>query len=331
MSVTLIVVGSSGPFTGIRGRLSGLFAPLRAAGGTVTQPISNLADSVRNTNKLRSENEDLRRRLAEAQSNIAIADDAVRERKELLAMSGLDEITSLKRVTARVATSSLDNFNAKIEIDKGSKDGISVGMPVAAGYGLVGRIVTVTPKASLVLLFTDPGSEVGVRHANSGVVGIIEGDGPGKQMMVSRLDPTALINPGDVMVTSGLVNSRYPAGLEVGTVVSAKQEQGKLDQTVVMKPFAELDRLTFVAVLLWTPPPPVPFEPPVPVSVVAPPSTLVDPTNPTSDQGDVAGGDTAGAPTTVSRPSQSRAKPKPTRPKRSTTKPKRLPLVTEAP
>jgi rod shape-determining protein MreC len=273
LSVTLIVIGSSGPFAGIRGRLSDVFAPIRTAGGTITQPFSNLADSVRNTKKLRSENEDLRRRLADAQSQIAIADDAVRERKELLAMNGLDDVTSLTKVKARVVTSALDNFNVTIEIDKGARNGIQVGMPVAAGYGLVGRIVTVTPRAALVRLFTDPESEVGVRHANSGVIGIIRGEGYGKQMTISRLDPTAVIKPGDVMMTSGLANSRYPAGLEVGTVISAKLEQGKLEQTVVMKPFAELDRLTFVAVLLWTPPPPVPFEAPAPTSVFPVPSS----------------------------------------------------------
>ncbi len=292
--MTLIVVGSSGPFAGIRGRLSDLFAPVRAAGGTITQPFGNFADSLRNHRKLRDENDDLRRRLTEAQTKIAIADDAVRERKEILAMNGLDEITSLKSIKARVATSSLDNFNATIEVDRGSNNGVKVGMPVAAGYGLVGRVVTVTPKASLVRLFTDPESEVGVRHANSGVIGIIRGEGLGKQMTVSRLDPNAVIKPGDVMMTSGLANVRYPAGLEVGTVVSAKVEQGKLEQTVVMQPFVELDRLTFVAILLWTPPPPVPFEPPAPTIVVTPASTL-----PTASSGDVNGAPVSSTSTTI--------------------------------
>jgi cell shape-determining protein MreC len=123
-------------------------------------------------------------------------------------------------------------------------------------------------------------------------VGIIRGEGRGKAMQVSRIDPRATIKPGDVMVTSGLTNSRFPAGLQVGTVLSAKLEQGKLEQTVVMKPFIELDRLTFVSVLLWTAPPPVPFEKPIPTSTIAP--ATQDPAV-ASTQGDPQSSTTVGA------------------------------------
>jgi rod shape-determining protein MreC len=270
VSVTLIVIGQSSPLAGVRGALGSVFAPIKSVGGTVAQPVSNLFEAIGTRNRLKDDNEDLRRRLNEAQSKLAAAEDALRERREVLAMDGLEEITSFKSVKARVATSSMDNFDVTIEIDRGTADGVREGMPVAAGYGLVGQVTVVAKNAARVRLFTDPESQVGVRHATSGVVGIIRGEGRDKPMQVSRIDTRAVVKPGDVMVTSGLTNSRFPAGLQVGTVVSTKLEQGKLEQTVIMKPFIELDRLTFVSVLLWTAPPPVPFEKPVPTSTSVP-------------------------------------------------------------
>lgn len=268
LSATLIVVGSSRPFAGVRNSATGLLAPFRAFGNTVAEPFTGVTGAVADRNKLRRENDDLRRRLVDAQGRIAVADDALRERRELLTMSNLDSITGVPSVEARTATAALDNFNATFEIDRGSADGIAVGMPVAAGLGLVGSVTVVAPHASRVRLFTDPDSQVGVRHASSGDVGVIRGDGNGKPMTVSLIDPATDVQAGDVFVTAGLPNSRFPAGLAVATVTSASWEQGKLEQSVAVKPFADLDRLAFVSVLLWTPPAPVPMA--VPTTKAAP-------------------------------------------------------------
>ncbi len=262
LSATMIVVGSSSPFRGARDAASGLLEPFKAFGDTIAEPFQGVTGAVSDRNRLRRENEDLRERLIEAQSRIAVADDALRERRELLALNGLESVTELTAVRARVAASAYDNFEATIEIDRGTDDGVQVGMPVAAGLGLVGSVTVATPSSARVRLFTDPESQVGVRHAESGDVGVIRGDGNGKPMSVSLMDPSTKIRPGDVMVTSGLPNSRYPAGLAVVSVVSARWEQGKLEQSVVVESFTNLDRLTFVSVLLWTPPPAVPLAPP---------------------------------------------------------------------
>jgi rod shape-determining protein MreC len=280
VSATMIVIGSSSPFQGVRNATSGLLQPFKAFGDTIAAPFSGVSGAVADRNRLRRENEDLRERLVEAQSHIAVADDALRERREVLALNGLESVTGLKAVSARVAASAFDNFESSIEIDRGTDDGVEVGMPVAAGLGLVGTVTVVTPGAARVRLFTDPESQVGVRHAQSGDVGVIRGEGIGKPMSVSLIDPATQIRPGDVMVTSGLPNSRYPAGLAVVSVISAIWEQGKLEQTVVVEPFTNLDRLTFVSVLLWTPSPPVPLAPPVTQPAI--PDSTVDPLNVTT-------------------------------------------------
>ncbi len=261
VSATLIAVGSSSPFQGVRNSAAGLLQPFKALGNTIAEPFNRVSGAVSDRNRLRKENDDLRARLIDAQGRIAVADDALRERRELLELNGLESVTELKTVRARVAASAFDNFDSTIEIDRGTQDGVQIGMPVAAGLGLVGSITVATPHSSRVRLFTDPESQVGVRHAQSGDVGVIRGDGNGKPMAVSLIDPGTAIAPGDVMVTSGLPNSRFPAGLAVVSVVSASWEQGKLEQTVVVQPFADLDRLTFVSVLLWTPPLAVPLIP----------------------------------------------------------------------
>jgi rod shape-determining protein MreC len=285
VGATLVVVGSASPFQGIRTRLYDALAPVRSAGSTISEPFSNLLDSSDSRSALEQENEDLRERLVDAQSKLAVAEDAIRERRELLAMAGLEEATGLPSVAARVSVSAIDNLNVSIEISRGSNDGVKVGMPVVAGYSLVGRVTVVTPRASRVRLLTQRKAVVGIRHSSSGEVGTAVGQGPGKPLVLNLIDPTAVVRPGDELVTSGLVNARFPAGLSVGRVVSAQVEQGELQQTVTVQPIVDLDQLSLVRVLLWTPPEVVPAER---VTTVAVPTTTAGPTSlPTVGSGSV--------------------------------------------
>jgi rod shape-determining protein MreC len=260
ISATIIVIGSSSPLAGVRGRIHDLFAPARSVGDTVAKPGSNLWDSVRSRTRLEDENAKLRQELADAQTKVALAEDALRERRELFALNDVEEVTGIPAVSARVTQSSFDSFTVTIELTRGENDGVKVGMPVVSGYGLVGVVTAVTPRAARVRLLTDRESVIGVRHARTGDSGFAIGSGRSKALSVQVIEPTTPVRAGDTFVTAGLINAAYPAGLAVGTVLSAQWEQGQLQQTVTLNPMIDLDRLSLVKVLLWTPPPLVPAD-----------------------------------------------------------------------
>ena len=100
---------------------------------------------------------ELREQLDELEGEAVLEEDAAeparRDRSSSRTSSGSATSTP---PSARVLSSDPSNFSHTIDINKGSDDGIKVGMPVVNGAGLVGRIVQVTPNRSTVQLITDP-------------------------------------------------------------------------------------------------------------------------------------------------------------------------------
>ncbi|MGH9165546.1 MAG: rod shape-determining protein MreC, partial [Acidimicrobiales bacterium] len=129
------------------------------------------------------------------------------------------------------------------------------GMPVVSGAGLVGRVVDVSTRRAAVLLISDPTSSVGVRLAGSGDVGVATGRGRGSTLRIDLVEPLTKVEPGEALVTSGLEQSAFPPGIPVGQVKAATTATGALQQDVTAQPVADLDRLSFVKVLQWSPHP----------------------------------------------------------------------------
>ena len=61
--------------------------------------------------------------------------------------------------------------------------------------GLVGRIVRVTDDRSTVELISAPGFEVGVRHGETGEVGIAQGNGAREPLTVVDIRPDITVEP----------------------------------------------------------------------------------------------------------------------------------------
>jgi rod shape-determining protein MreC len=278
LATTLIVVGSTGPFAGVRGVFADLLGPVRSAGSAVFSPVTDFFGSVGSQRDLRRENQRLREENVELSSQVALSDDAMREREELLELNKIDDVRSLPQVVAQVVGGVTSNFDVTIQIDAGSDQGIKVGMPVVAGLSLIGRVTVVTGSSARVRLFTDTSVGVGVRLADSGKLGVIQGRGAGNEIQVALVDPSTKVRKGEYVITSGLATSRFPRGLLVGRVTRAEVVPGQLDQTVVIEPFTELDRIGFVKVLLWTPPELVNLT--IPSTI--PPSTIPASTVPAS-------------------------------------------------
>ncbi len=262
VSATVLVLGSTPPFRAVRSAAADALSPLRSFGSTVTSPLRDWFGSVGDYKELRRENERLRGELDAYKGREAQVQDALRERRELANLSRLEVVDELPSVTARVYGASLSNFESTIEIDRGSTDGVDVGMPVVTGAGLVGRILSVNRGSARVVLLWDAESRTGVRLSRSGDVGVALGNAPGSPLGVVGIDPDTVIEPGESVVTAGMPGARYPAGIPVGTVRSATVRPGSLEQEVLVDPLAELGSVTFVKVLLWRPPAPPPVSGP---------------------------------------------------------------------
>jgi len=133
-----------------------------------------------------------------------------------------------------------------IFIGRGSRDGITKGMAVAAGRSVVGTVQAVSPSVSSVLLVTSPGLKLDGRVVSTGERGIVVGNGDGTMRMtyLSETRPAK----DDAVLTTGL-DGLTPKHFVLGTVVSATRRPGALTYEVVLRPLRDLDRLvTVVAV-----------------------------------------------------------------------------------
>ena len=132
-------------------------------------------------------------------------------------------------------------------------------MPVVTAGGIVGRIITVSPWASQVMLLTDEKAGAGAvvgQLGQSGALGSVRGRADlGVALIEMRyVSGTEKVEVGDNVMTTGQ-DGIYPPGLNIGRVVEVKSGTATTAHQILIQPGAQLDHLEEVAVLLYHPPP----------------------------------------------------------------------------
>lgn len=254
-SLTLVTLDARGGGTipGLRGRVQDMFAPVQSAVSAITQPVTDFFHGVFEYRQLQDDNARLRAENARLQAR-QIEDQYLQQtNKNLNDLLKLDFVGDIPTVAARVVAGPASNFQLTIVINRGSASGILKGMPVVAGTGLVGRVVQVSAGQATVLLLTDASASVGIQFAPSTAVGVATGQGDGRPLAVTLIDPSAAVPVGTVAVTSGLEGSPYPRGIPVGKVGSSAARVGVVGRNVSLVPAVDVGRLSYVDVLVWTP------------------------------------------------------------------------------
>lgn len=135
-------------------------------------------------------------------------------------------------------------FIRSINIGVGSDRGVRHGMPVVTDEGLVGRVTEVTAVTSRVQLITDPASAVNVLLQGSRADGLLSAQ-PNGELWVELIDQDASVEPGELVLTSGL-GGAFPADIAVGRVVSVRRRDFELFQRAVIQPTVNFDALEIV-------------------------------------------------------------------------------------
>ena len=138
-------------------------------------------------------------------------------------------------------------FVRSINIGVGSDRGVLHGMPVVTDEGLVGRVTEITAGASRVQLITDPASAVNVQLQGSRADGLLAAQ-PNGELWVELIDQNATVEPGELVLTSGL-GGAFPADIPVGHVVSVRRRDFELFQRAVIQPTVNFDDLEIVLLI----------------------------------------------------------------------------------
>lgn len=198
--------------------------------------------------RLRVENARLRGRVAALSREVASLREQAAAAERLERLLELRDAVPYRTVPARVITRDPGRWFSTLVVNRGGRDGVTRNSPVVTPDGVVGRVIEVTPTAARVLLIADSRSALGVLLQSSRAAGVAEGRGSDR-LHLKYLSRTAVVRPGDRVVTSGL-GGIFPRGLVVGRVVSVTREEGALLQEAEVEPAAALDRLEEVLILL---------------------------------------------------------------------------------
>jgi rod shape-determining protein MreC len=233
-------------------------SPIQNVSSKASNATSGFFQQIWNFRGTAQENEQLKQRVAELQTELNQSRQAAAENDRLKELLKLNEQKDVKTVPARVIARDPSVWFNTITIDRGSTSGVEVNMPVVTGSGIVGRVITVTPFASQVMLITDEKAGAGAvvgQLGQSGALGSIRGRadlGVGliEMRYVSGLEK---VEVNDNVMTTGQ-DGIYPPGLTVGRVVDVKNGTATQAHQILIQPGAQLDHLEEVAVLLYRAP-----------------------------------------------------------------------------
>jgi rod shape-determining protein MreC len=150
---------------------------------------------------------------------------------------------------ARVlATGPGAGFEWTVTVDVGRRENIAVGQTVTDGYGLVGRVVSVLPTTSVIMLAADPTFGVGARDLRSGTLLLASGRAEAG-MTGTALQDKADVRAGDQLATGPAGQSTFVPGIAIGTVTGVSTAaDGTL--SVSIRPSAPQTGLNLVGIVL---------------------------------------------------------------------------------
>ncbi len=234
-------------------------SPLQNASSKASGATSGFFQQIWNFRSTAPENEQLKERLASLETELRTARQTAAEAERLRALLNLNEQTNIKNVPARVIARDPSVWFNTITINCGSSSGVETNMPVVTAGGIVGRVITVGPWSSQVMLITDEKAGAGAvvgQLGQSGALGSVRGRadlgvGLVEMRYVSGLEK---VEVNDYVMTTGQ-DGIYPPGLNVGRVIDVKNGTATQAHQILIQPGAQLDHLEEVAVLLYHPPP----------------------------------------------------------------------------
>jgi len=196
---------------------------------------------------LEDENRRLRKQNADLTEQLNRYREGSLEAMRLQKLLELREGFPQRAVAARVIDRNRSSLFKTLLINKGTADGLRVGLAVLSDQGVVGRIIETSWHASRVLLLIDGNSNIDGLIQRSRAQGILQGAGSAGCSLkyISRAEE---VLAGDVVISSGL-SGVLPKGLLLGVVTGASRKEGGLFQKIDVAPAVDFEKLEEVLAL----------------------------------------------------------------------------------
>lgn len=203
----------------------------------IRQKYQSLLNNVERIDSLNSENIELRQQL-----------EALK--KELNITYTINDYSFLN---ATVITRNAATWYNTITIDKGTHNGVEIGMAVVNSQGLIGKIVSTTAFTSEVKLLstsdTNSKISIGINHNKQKIYGLIKSYNYQENYLeVEGISNTEKISISDLVYTSGL-GGVFPSGILIGSVTDITTDEYDLSKIIKVTPIVDFNNINYVAIL----------------------------------------------------------------------------------
>src|SRR4051812_16159574 len=157
IAVTLIIASRAGLLAPVEDLLA---TPLEAVSGVFNRVTLTVNDNVSHFSDVQT----LQKRIGDLETALALYQSELVELREINSdyqrladlLKYTTSATNQDFVTANVIAVDESGVLRTIIVDRGTRDGIAVGMPVVTGQGLVGRVIQVSANAARIMLVIEP-------------------------------------------------------------------------------------------------------------------------------------------------------------------------------
>ncbi len=226
--------------------------PIRWCGAKINEGFEGFSLYFGKMDSLLSENEELKKEndaLKEKEIYYGALADENQRLREYLEMK--KTYSDFKLCDALIISSGSEGYMTIITLNRGTADGVDVGMPVMTSQGLVGSVIEVSLTSCKVRTIIEDRGACGAYVVRSGAVGVIEGDITYKDTGLCSLEylsQTADVAVGDIVYTSGL-GSVFPRDIPIGKVTKVTENAYDRTKSAEIEAFVDFKNLTYVVIV----------------------------------------------------------------------------------
>ena len=223
--------------------------PLQMAALAPRDMVHRTGDYFASVSTLQEQNRGLEQQQIKNAEMLQQSQQLLAENAQLRKLLGAAERLPAKYLMSEILYDTRDPFTRKIEVNRGSQQGVAVGQPVIDDVGVVGQITHVYPFTAEVTLLTDKDQAIAVQDVRSGLRSVAYGRGQSGGLDLRFMATNADIQKGDLLVTSG-IDGVFPAGLAVAKVLQVETKSNDAFAHITCQPAAGVDRNRQLLILL---------------------------------------------------------------------------------
>ena len=251
--VFFLVLRNSNDISLAENGIGALFSRVQSVFTNATNGVRNFVTRWHNYDKLEADYAELQLENQRLTLQLDAAHEAEMENERLQTLlDAQSQYEALDPIYAKVIARAPGQWFETFSINRGNNDGVSAGMAVVNGDGLIGRVYEAGINYAKVICIIDTRSAVACMVQATRDNGIMRGEvsqsSVRAECYVYYLPSLNNVVPGDAVITSG-TDSLFPKGLHIGTVSAVSMDAGSEGSYAVVTPSVDFRHLEEVFVL----------------------------------------------------------------------------------